>query len=273
MSARLVTPISVTHPTRKPYVRDTTFIDRKPGPPFAFFDETQDHIAAAVHAQLGWQWSLSREDFDRKSYPAGRLGILRIKKNQLGFAGLKFAEVASPSIPGACGLWAGVVENMLNNPFDAELADLPCMTGGDYLISAKVSVLGRSRLDIFTDEGFHLGISSKAVGGAAFATGGSTDTWWTFCAGRTPKYMDTGIPCIEGAYYVLQIGRVAGAIRWHINGAQINFTDPVSGESASGLYAPGVSPVGRELRIKRWNSGPAGDGFHIDYFHRLVQRG
>lgn len=273
MSNRIITPISVTHPTRKPYVRDTTFIDQKPGPPFAFFDETQDHLGAVAHARLGWRWSLDQEDFSEQSYPAGYLGVLKIKKNQIGFAGLKFAEVTTHTIPGTCGVWAGLVENTLNNPFDAEFTDLPCLTSGDYLLSAKVSVVGRNRLDIFTDEGFHLGTSFKAAGGAAFVAGGSSETWWTFLAGRSPKYMDTGIACLEGAYYVLQISRVAGAIRWHINGAPVVFTDPVSGEHSTGFYAPGVASVGRTLRLKRWNSGPAGDGFLIDYFHRLVQRG
>jgi hypothetical protein len=272
MSDRIITPIAAAHPTRKPYVRDTTFMDGKPGPPFAFFDETQEHLGAAVHARLGWRWSVSREDFDRRSYPAGYLGALRIKKNQADPAGLRFALASALSVPGECGVWAGLVAHTTGNPFDVELGDVACASGADYLVSAKVALLGRSRLDIYTDEGFHLGVSPKAVGGAAFVAGGSSDTWWTFHGDRSPKYLNTGIPCIEGAYYVLQIGRVAGAIRWHINGAQVNFVSP-AGDRSTGLYAPGLVPVGRSIRIKRWNPGPAGDGFRMDFFHRLVQRG
>lgn len=272
MSDRIITPIAATHPTRKPYVRDTTFLDGKPGAPFAFFDETQDHLGAAVHARLGWRWSASREDFERSAYPSDFLGVLKIRRNQPDPQGLRFATLSSLSIPGESGVWAGRVAHTLNNPFDVELADVPCRTSADYLISAKVALIGRKRLDVYTDEGFHVGVTSKGAGGAAFAAGGNSDTWWTFHAARSPKYVDTGIECIEGAYYVLQVGRVAGAVRWHINGAQVNFLDPNTGDRSTGFYAPGDATIGRSLRIKRWNSGPAGDGFQIDYFHRLVQR-
>lgn len=269
---RIVTPIGVAYPTRRPYVRDTTFIDGLPGPPFAFFDEVQDHLAARLHAALGWRWSLSREDFDRDSYPTGFLGVLKILANQTAPAGLRLQALSGTSTPaltwpGEAGVWSALCGSSPGNQFDCQLQDVAARSTGDYLVSAKVLLVGVSRLDPYTDEGFHLGVTPKTPGGPAFVAGGKSGTWWTYCGSRVPKLQDTGIACQEGRYYCLQISRQAGAVRWFINGYPV-----ISADGTQGFYAPGPASVGRYLRIKRWNAGPSGDGFQIDYFHRLVQR-
>lgn len=256
----LVTPVSVTVPNRKPFVREPSFVDGVGPCPHGFFDETQDHLGAASHARMGRLWTQVHEEFDAPIYPTGYVGGLSIFRNEPVGGGLGF-NPGNPIEPGDHGIWSGL---SVLNPYDVILLGNSFGFGGDYLLSVKVRLIGSARLDRLADEALHIGLSNPAGGLPAFAFGSDTPNWQLFMGGI--GYVDSGYPLEDNVWYRLQVCRYSGAIFWIINGRPIRF------QGLPGYYFPDTQIGYRYLRIKRWNNGPANDGLLLDHFHMGASR-
>lgn len=284
-------PINRTHPMQKPYSGGMRFFDGKPPAPLEFFDETQDHLAALFHAQVGWQWSIHREDFDNYTYPANYLGVFAVDNQPLG-AGLTLVPfsppIASPpSFQGEHGVWylqSGIGQ------FDTTLTTARANIGTqDFLISAKVCLINRAQLDPVATYGLWVGCGERlgpdAVYYPSLCCGADTTNWQAWCPpadGQPGQLFDTGIAVQDSttlsdatgtrAWTVLQICRVGGVVRFFINGALARLT---GGDlaSAEGIYYPAVlSQFHRRLHTRRWFVGLANTGIYIDYMHRFCRR-
>lgn len=249
----------MTHPTRVPFVRDTTYLDGKGPPPFAFFDEVQDYLVLLYQALLGSQWSQVREDFDAPSYPL-------VGKQQLGQfladvnLNVTFSAILGPST-GDHGVWRMAPTN------PAAVTRLVLLSGsgysgGDFLLSAKVRILERSNLDVVGSSGFFAGMTNFA-----FVAGADDDHWQVrtpLASGAAPSLIDSGIPLLDLRWYTLQISRERGQLRFHINGQAVR----IAGND--GVYYPdSFSDASRKLAL---NQPTGAGGFDIDFFHALFQR-
>lgn len=263
--------LAATVPNRKPFVRDTSFIDDKGPPPYLFFDETQDHLGAMQHALTGWQWSCAREDFVTPSFPNGYMGELQVTSN----LGLSLTPVASPD-EGTHGAWQGTSGA---SPYLFKMASAHCLLTGDFIFSARVWNKNRGRLDPVTaiDPGFYVGVGARQGYAGfpyapAFAGGSTSGNWWVvFDAAATEgtggaTAVETDQPFLDETWYTLQISRFRGAIRWHINGR------PIRVNGLDGIYLPDALKAQRAFETSRFNIGPNNDGFRIDYFHRFCER-
>lgn len=268
---------TITHPTRTPWVRDRSFRIQLPPVLDEYFDRVQDQLGAFCHAALGWQWSMASEEFDNEAYPAGYLGGLRIIDNINPAPGFPMDVVAEAANDyGECGVWS--VRAALANVFRFQAhSAASALGGGDCVYAARVKVVSRPRLDVMANNGIHIGLGDKTTHLPAFACGGDQENWHIFArptdAGVAPppaQHFDTGIPLVDDRWDELQISRVAGAVRFHINGALCRFV--IDGEEREGIYLPEAMTARRYLQIRRWALGPVGDGLFIDYFHCLRQR-
>lgn len=240
-----------THPQRKPYVRSHTFVDGVGPPPYSYFDETQDHLAAYFHAALGWKWSLDSDEFTEAARP-GFLGRMRVLSATGGFAvapkttGLTFGEHGVWTGTGGTGAWGVEAQGGI------------VTLDGDFLMAAKVKLFAIRNLF-----GVQVAAGSQTVppGCPGFACGGSGGGFWYATLGPT-LYPIPAIPVVDNTWYRLQVSRVAGAIRWHING-----------QLAASVYFPDrLLAGGKWLECSRIVPGPAGEGFAIDAFHLLAER-
>lgn len=265
-----------THPQRKPHVRSTTFIDGKGPPPFAYFDETQDHLGALFHAALGWQYSADPEDFGSGPYRP-------VLEKYLGAGMLITKQTSSVALPSAIityrrnGTWdvAGFVGMV---PWEVEASSGFTSIEGDFLMTARVLIQNRTKLDTVANHGFLLtnGIPGFLPSCLGFACGSDLPNWQIFYAADTnssPSFADSGIPIPQNTgdslsgWYTLQVSRVAGAVRWFINGALVRLN------GAEGLYYPGLIRLGgKYVRAGNSRMGPSGAGYTIDMFHLFASR-
>lgn len=283
-------PITVCEPTRKPYSAGFRFRDGKGPPPCDFFDETQDHLAALVHAGTGWRWSICTEDFDGIVYPANYLGVFRFSNFAAGLT-LSAAPSGLHIIQGEHGVWRGI-SGAFDYDFEMQeaasfvAAYTPGRAGsGDFLISCKVLVLNRALLDPFAAQGVWVSCGDKAASCPALCGGGDTPNWHVFCppaAGQPATFFDTGVPLYDSqntmpdqvrrAWQVVQISRVDGVMRFHVNGRLLRLTGNGLTSAAGIYYPPALPELRRYFRIKRRFAGPANQGFYIDFFHRATRR-
>lgn len=258
----------VTHPQRKPFVRSHTFIDGKGPPPYSYFDETNGHLGALCHAALGWEYSSDYDEFTEASARSGYFGRLLVRASY----GLSLGPKTTGLRFGEHGVWQGMsgTGNYLLQATSGALT-----FDGDFLITAKVQLRGREHLDAVAVHGFRM-----AAGPAftsvdvpvypSFLAGSDSPNWWveygpTLTAAAVR--VDTGIPVQDGAWYRLQISRVAGAVRWFVNGQLVRMA------GAEGVYFPfRLLDGGKFLRIARLNPGPSNEGLEIDSFHLLAER-
>lgn len=268
----------VTHPQRKPYVRGTTFIDGEGPPPYGFFDETQDHLAGLYHGLLGWNYSIDAEDFTQNFTRAGYFGrrmLLSRKVNSV----VGPAEFLMPLETLRYGTWLGECDNVVGNPFEIEAASAPVTLDGDFLLTARVVVIDLVSRDTVALRGFSVGTNPPSFPlGPGFAAGSDSPNWQILYAPDNispAQFADTGIPILSrtplfrtgGAWYTLQVSRVAGAVRWHINGQLCRLN------GAEGLYYPYRILNGcRYIHAGRNHPGDPGAGFGIDTFNLLAQR-
>lgn len=260
-----IQPISLTIPNRKPFVRCPTFIDGKGPPPHDFFDETQDHLGAFSQALLGTEWSCQTEDFENEEYPAGFLGQFTIQAS----LGLSLSPLDATQ-QGESGVWLGQAGLA---PFAFAMRSHSCDIGTeDFLFSAKVKTLNRSRLAPLQRFGFHVsmgGLWTPHLPG--FGGGGDTPNWHIFSPlseGEPPVFTDTGVPFLEQTWYVLQWGRFQGGLWFLINGK------PIFVQGRPGIYLPSpMSGVYRHFQTRRTLAALGlGDAFFIDYFHAFIKR-
>ncbi len=243
-----------THPQRKPYVRSHTFVDGVGPPPYSFFDETQDHVGALYHAALGWKWSLDSDEFTEVGARPGYLGRMRLLSST---SGITVAPKLTGLTFGEHGVWEA---RSGAGAFLIRAGSARISLGGDFLVTAKVMLFGRDRLD---SAGF-----SAGVAGCAFLAGSSNPFWRvTYVAEPgTIAFAETEISVLDGVWYRLQVSRVAGAVRWHVNGQLAR----VGGRE--GVPSPARLDADKLLFASRSAPGPAGDGFAIDSFHLLAER-
>ncbi len=284
-------PISVCHPTRKPYSAGFRFRDGKGPPPCDFFDETQDHLGALMHAGTGWAWAIATEDFDGPVYPANYLGGFRYQNFA---AGLTLGPAASGDllIQGEHGVWRGISGGF---DYDLQMQENACFVSahtpgvpgsGDFLVSCRMLVLNRALLDPVRFQGVWVSCGLQTGGYPALCGGGDTPNWQVFSPpgeGLVPAFFDTGIPLhdsqntmpdqVRRAWHTVQISRVDGALRFHINGRLVRLTGNGLTDR-EGIYYPVALPeLRRFFRVKRRFAGPANQGFYIDFFHRACRRG
>lgn len=287
-------PLSTTHPTRRPFVRELSYVDLKGPPPVEFFDGVQDHMGALFHGRLGWAWSVHREDFDAEFYPANKMGIFSVFNFAAGLT-LSAAPPGLPIIQGEHGVWRGISGAF---DYDVTLTEHANWVGTkDFLVSAKVLCLNSRDIDIVDREGFWVGCGlrvSTAAGDVtdgipnaypALCGGAGTANWQVWCppaAGKVGLFYDTGIPFLDSqntqpdqvrrAWHVLQISRLGGVMRFFVDGRLARLTgNGLSG--AEGIYYPAdLRAMRRFFRCKRRFLGLANTGFYIDFFHRLCRR-
>lgn len=256
-----------THPQRKPFVRSTTFVDGKGPPPYGFFDETQDHLGTLYHAALGWKWSLDADEFTELVAPPRYLGRMYAYVTRPGI-------VVAPKTTGLAfgehGVWTAIGDG---TPWVFGASGGAVTLDGDFLATAKVMLFQRHNLDTVQKFGFAMAAGNIFVGVSAvvcpgFAAGSDAPTWQIlYGTGIDPLYADTGVPVLNNVWYRLQVSRVAGAIRWFINGQLVRLN------GAEGLYLPvRFLEGGKHLVMRRNKLGLAGVGFAIDCFHLLAER-
>lgn len=268
----------VTHPQRKPYVRGTTFIDGEGPPPFGYFDETQDHLAGICHGLLGWNYSLDAEDFTQNFERTGYFGRRMLLSKKLNSV-VGPAEFLMPLEDLRYGTWVGEGNNGVGIPFELEAASAPVTLDGDFLLTARVVITDLGSLDTAALRGFAVGTSPPSIPfGPGFAAGSDSPNWQILYApdNASPAQLaDTGIPIRSrtpllrsgGAWYTLQVSRVAGAVRWFINGQLCR----LNGDE--GMYYPYRILNGcRYIHAGRNHPGDPGAGFGIDIFNLLAQR-
>ena len=243
-----------THPQRKPFVRSHTFVDGVGPPPYSFFDETQDHVGALYHAALGWKWSLDSDEFTETGARPGFLGRMRLSS---GTAGIAVAPKTTGLGFGEHGVWEA---RSGAGAFVIRAGSASISLGGDFLATAKAMLFGRERLN---PSGFVAGVR-----GYAFAAGSGSPNWLVeyITESGAFAFADTGIPVVDGVWYRLQVSRVAGAVRWHVNGQLAR----VGGHE--GVPSPLRLNTDKFLFAYRSAPGPAGDGFAVDSFHLLAER-
>ncbi|TXH42066.1 MAG: hypothetical protein E6Q97_36265 [Desulfurellales bacterium] len=259
-----------THPIRKPYVRDASFIDGIGPPPFGFFDETQDHLGAYFHALLGWRYSADCDEFTEASAPINYLGRMRISDT----FGCAEAPATSNATLGEHGVWS-----VLSFTSDFRLAAQGASVSldGDFLFTAKVKIVNRGRLETVSSHGFMAAIGSLAETTPHQFVAGSDQENWAIQApvvgGGGVEVYSTDVPVVDGAWYRLQISRVAGAIRWFINGLPIvlRSADPDL-NGLTGQYYPDRIVARKFLYVARSVPGPANDGFYVDSCHLYAER-
>lgn len=263
----MTNPASI--PIRRPFVRSLSFVDDIGPPPFAFFDETQDHLGVASQMTTGQGWSYHREDFDAPAYPAGYVGAFQVTTNVATTLEPVDQGVGPGAGQGASGVWRG---RSGVNPFRLVMESAQLRLSGDFLFSARVWNKSRERLDPFGDRAFIVGTGSLSTAPLcpAFAGGDGSENWRLVYAGSElgpPTFYDSGVPFLDETWYTLQISRHRGGVRWYINGRLIRV------DGLEGVYFPfELTQARRYFEISRFKAGPADDGFLIDYFHRKCER-
>lgn len=269
-------PQSRTHPARQPFSAAPRYIDGKGPSPVEFFDATQDNLGALYHAHLLTDWSGSTEDFERPiRYPSSAyIGDFRIVTNTdiAAGPGLSIAS-ANAQEAGEHGVWSFL------SGTDGWLFDMqtgPCYVGtSDFLVTCKVRVVSRARLSPVANGGLWIGCGAKADDYPAIVGGSDDPNWYLYAPMLASPWIETDIPFYDESsgigvkgWYVLQISRVNGALRYFINGRLC----PVNGKEGV-IYDTDLPAVRRYLHSQAWNATVANDGFYVDYFHRLCRRG
>lgn len=254
------------HPQRKPQVRSHTFIDGIGPPPWTFFDETQDHLGALFQAMLGWKASIDFDEFTTLYADGTNISQLTIYQ-QMGGA-FAIAPLTSAEL-GEHGVWR-ITAGAAPWQVGARSAELDLR--GDFLLTAKVRVRNRSHLDFSGLNGCCLAVGNRTRIPVCpgIACGSESPNWQVFF-GTSPTsgttYADSAIPVVDGMWYRLQISRLNGALRFHINGAQVQ----VNGDP--GVDYPYVLTGCKFVYVSRWTAGGAGvDGIDIDAMHLLAER-
>lgn len=256
----------VTHPQRAPFVRATTFVDGKGPPPYGFFDEVQDHVGALYHAALGWRYSLDTDEFTEAKSRPGFLGRMRVVSVTGGVT-----PAPAPVATGFSehGFWSVQGVGM---PWRIQARSASVTLDGDFLMTAKVRVVGPDLIDSVANLGFLVGTGSPSSDPVcpAFVAGSDSPTWWLRYAPdpqASPVLADTGVTVGNATWYRLQVSRVAGAIRFFINGL---LARP---GGAEGVYYPHRLLTGcKWLEAGYSKPGPAGFGVDVDSFHLLAER-
>lgn len=266
-------PITITVPNRKPFVRCPTFIDGLGPPPFDFFDETQDHLAAYFHAQTGWQWSAQSTDFEEFNAATIQLPPFHLRYSNCTIA----AGAPTPvNVTTAQGDHACIKIGNDARPWYLRAATAQMVLGGDFLISAKVRLDGIAHFDagegLFV--GLDLGVGDDGTVGRGYPYGftvSGNKTTWTVGAPTIGLNYDTGRPASDGRWYVMQISRQSGGMRFFIDNRLIKIPD-ANGVLREGVYVPQALTTRRAFRVWRTTPGLTTDMFYIDYFHRFCQR-
>jgi len=266
MTAANLSLLRTTYPTRRPFVREITFVDGIGPPPYVWFDETQEHIGGLAQSSLGWSASCDSEEFEQNYVTAGYFGRMIVTRD----VGLSSVGPVSPVEVGEHGVWQYQANAM---PFAYTAEGGRYSLDGDFLLTAKVKIVAPGGLDPAQDRGFVVGLGPIAGMGQfpCIACGGDKANWQALYSPDPNSAQvadDTGIPCVAGRWYRLQISRVAGAVRFFVNGALARFASGLDG-----VYYPDRLLNARKLvEISRTNAGPANEGFFIDSLHLRAER-
>jgi hypothetical protein len=257
----------LAHPQRKPQVRSCSFVDGKGPPPWTYFDETQDHLGGILQAPLGWNWSRCEDEFEIYRETTDYLGRhMRVTSTTGTFV---VSKKSTDSGFGTHGVWEGVGGSGAWS-FAARSAYITL--DGDFLATAKVQIYSRATLDTNALGGFvaTAGEQFAAPCAPGFSCGSDSANWqivYPESQTGTSLRADSGIPVIDGEWYRLQVCRLAGAMRWFINGQMCKIGN------APGLYFPYAYTTGcKQIQASRRHVGATGEGFAIDAFHLLAER-
>lgn len=257
---------SVAYPQRQPYVRSLSYVDGKGPTPYEFFDQYQSHIGGYSQALLGRSHMVDSDEFTEAWFRAGFFGRMVIDRNT--------GVTASPAYPpdqvgvhGAGFAFGGVA------PWNFRCAGVKVVLDSDFLLTCKLKIVNPATLDDAADRGLFVGVSdfTRAPAPPCFLAGKDAATWrirsGLETGARGPIY-DTGIPCLPGVWYRLQISRVRGAVRWFVNG-QIARYDGNEGQ----WYPYPLLEAQKRIDVSRWRAGAANEGIIVDCCHLLAQRG
>lgn len=267
MTTRNTALARLTYPQRKPFVRACTFTDDIGPPPWTFFDETQDHLGGIAHALAGWKWTSDTDHFVSATVEANYLGDRMRVTSTSGTVtiapkttGLEHGEHGVWTVTGDAAAW------------NYSAATQEFSLDADFLFSAKIQIVDLGDLDTLINGGFQVTTANSfsAPAPCGFYTGSDKTTWWigypTAATGPS-TFADTGIACESGRWYNLQISRVAGAVRWFVNGRLCRVN------KLPGVYVPFAYTSGwKQVGMSRRKAGVAGNGFAIDHFHMLLER-
>ena len=257
---------SACHPQRQPYVRSLSYVDGKGPAPFEFFDQFQSHAGAFSDALCGRSCALDYDEFTEARFATGYFGRMKISTNAGPMVVSANAVPDQTGVHGAGSLIGPV------NPWRILLVGAPMGLASDFLFTVKLKILSPQTLDTADDGGLLVSAGNPATfpSPPAFLAGSDTATW-RIRGGNGELSMgdvvDTGIPCLPGVWYRLQISRVRGAVRWFVNGQLAR----VAG--LEGIYFPYPILGGQKLiDLSRYKPGAAGEGMHVDSCHLLAQR-
>lgn len=258
---------SSAHPQRQPYVRAVSFVDTKGPPPFDYYDQFQDHFAALAGARAGRSHSLDSDEFTEAWFRSGYFGQMFIDRN---IGGMTVAPDAMPDeigIHGAASALSGVAG------FSFAIRSGEFQLDADFLLTVKVKLVNPQSLNSALAGGFVASVGDAFLGTPhppGFAAGGDTQTWRLVYAldGTSPRLLyDTGIPCLPGVWYRLQVSRINGAVRWFVNGINARLN------GLEGIYYPVALPGAKKwIEINRSAPGAANEGMIMDSAHLLAQR-
>lgn len=260
-------------PNQKPFVCDCTFLDGKGPPPYEFFDETQDGIAAAQHALTGWRWASHQEDF------ATRGLLTPFRFGDFRYTGLnnRVAVNLATSSAGVAGE-IRVFPDVAGLPMSLRATSGESAIGenADYLLSARVVILARESLQPAQNFGFWVGMGDSDLDNMpGICCGGDLLNWQVSTplgAGLGRVLVDTGIAAQNGRYYNLQLCRRAGVRRYFVNGTPVRLPTPDRSDLRDGVFLPKAIPHMQRLLLCNQQAAGANTGFRVDFFHALIQR-
>ncbi len=264
---------SAAHPQRQPYVRSLSYVDGKGPTPYEFFDQYQDHLGAYAGALLGRSHAVDSDEFTEAYFRSGFFGKM---KSQQNLGGVTYSAAITPDQIGVHGAGSALGST---DPWRFAVGGINMGLGADFLLTVKLKIIAPQNLDIAEEHGLFVAVGPQHTfpNPPAFVAGGDADTW-RIRSGSGPDIggdlQDTGIPCLAGVWYGLQISRVRGAVRWFVNGQQAKHRDTPDGPALEGQYYPYPLLNGQKwITSSRWRPGAAGEGIIVDSCHLLAQRG
>ncbi len=223
-----------------------------------FLQKTQRGLGDIYGALMGRSATIEEDDFSELAWPVGQLGKLSITTNT-NVPGTMKVEALDPAAQGEHGVARVTATNAAAFNF---LADGARSHLGlfDWLFSAKVAVINRTRLDTVANRGWQAGLfdTNEAAGRSCRFLLGNDQANWHVLIGAT--LIDTGV-AYTASFTDLQMSRINGAVTAYINGALVA---TVNHNTSMTLVRRRVGTISPAANV--------GDGFSADYFRAWYAR-
>lgn len=223
-----------------------------------FLSKTQRGMAELYGALIGRAATIERDEFDTRSFPAGRLGSMQVLTNTNPPGTMQVGPYTLTNVGEQ-----GVVQVLANAAaaftFDAQGADNH-LGLFDWLFSVKLRSIDLSRLDTVANKGLQVGLMDQveASGTSCRFLLGNDSPNWQVLIGAT--LIDTGV-AFTNTFHDLQMARLSGAVTAYIDGALV------------ATVAHNVAMPRARRRVGATSPGAnIGDGMCLDYFRAWYAR-